>query len=46
MKPLTENAKKLIDGSNFANIATLMPDGSPQVAPIWVDREGDVVMLS
>ncbi|HVB11742.1 MAG TPA: PPOX class F420-dependent oxidoreductase [Nitrososphaerales archaeon] len=46
MKPLTENAKKLIDGSNFASIATLMPDGSPQVAPIWVDREGDVVLIN
>ncbi len=43
---LSEKAKKLIDGKNFANVATLMPDGSPQVAPVWVDREGDYVILN
>jgi len=24
-------------GKNFASFATLMKDGSPHVAPIWVD---------
>lgn len=24
----------------FANLATLMPDGSPQVTPVWFDRKG------
>jgi PPOX class probable F420-dependent enzyme len=43
---LSEKAKKLLDGKNFANVATLMPDGSPQVAPVWVDREGDYVILN
>ncbi len=43
---LTDQAKKLIDGKNFASVATLMPDGSPQVAPVWVDREGDTVILN
>lgn len=23
-----------------------MPDGSPQVAPVWVDRDGDTVVLN
>jgi PPOX class probable F420-dependent enzyme len=43
---LTDQVKKLIDGKNFASVATLMPDGSPQVAPVWVDREGDIVILN
>jgi len=43
---LTEKAKALLDGKNFANVATLMPSGSPQVAPVWVDREGDVVVIN
>jgi PPOX class probable F420-dependent enzyme len=43
---LTDKAKKLIDGKNFANVATLMPDGSPQVAPVWVDRDGDTIILN
>jgi PPOX class probable F420-dependent enzyme len=28
---------KLFEGKNFAFLATLMKDGSPQVSPIWVD---------
>jgi PPOX class probable F420-dependent enzyme len=43
---LSEKAKRLIDGKNFANVATLMPDGSPQVAPVWIDRDGDTIILN
>jgi PPOX class probable F420-dependent enzyme len=46
MTRLTEQAKALLDGKNFASVATLMPDGSPQVAPVWVDRDGDIVVLN
>ncbi|MDG6901654.1 MAG: PPOX class F420-dependent oxidoreductase [Nitrososphaerota archaeon] len=46
MVKLTEQAKKLIDGKNFASVATLMPNGSPQVAPVWVDREGDIIVIN
>ena len=41
-----EEAKKLIDGKNFANLATLMPDGSPQVTPVWVDHEGEAILVN
>ncbi len=43
---LTDKAKKLIDGKNLASVATLMPNGSPQVAPVWVDRDGDTIILN
>jgi len=43
---LTGNAIKLIDGKNFASLATLLPDGSPHVAPVWVDREGDTILVN
>jgi PPOX class probable F420-dependent enzyme len=46
MVELTELAKKLIDGKNLASVATLMPDGSAQVAPVWVEREGDIVVIN
>ncbi len=46
MKKLSDNAKKLIDAPNFAAVATLMPDGSPQIAPVWVDREGDIIVIN
>jgi len=43
---LSDKTKKLIDGKNFASVATLMPDGSPQVAPVWIDRDGDTILLN
>ena len=46
MMNLPEKAKKLIEGKNFANIATLMKDGSPQVTTTWVDHDGDIVLIN
>jgi PPOX class probable F420-dependent enzyme len=43
---LSAKAKELIDGKNFGSVATLMQDGSPQVAPLWMDREGDTIILN
>src|SRR5208337_4849670 len=43
---LSTKAKELIDGKNFASVATLMQDGSLQVAPLWIDREGDTIVLN
>jgi PPOX class probable F420-dependent enzyme len=45
MATLSEKAIKLIDGKNFGYIATLMRDGSPQVTPVWIDREGSNYVL-
>ena len=39
-------AKELLEGKNFANLATLMGDGSPQVTMVWVDHEGDFVLIN
>jgi len=41
-----EEARTLIEGKNFANIATLMPDGSPQVSPVWVDHDGEIILVN
>ena len=41
-----EDAVRLIEGKNFANLGTLMPDGSPQVTPVWVDRENDLILVN
>lgn len=43
--PLTEDIKTLVDGSNFAHLATLMPDGSPQSVPVWVGREREHLLV-
>ena len=43
--PLSDDLKKLIDRPNFAHLATLMPDGSPHSAPVWIARDGDLVLI-
>jgi len=30
----------------FANLATLMPDGRPQVTPVWCDFDGTYVIVN
>src|SRR5437870_4808468 len=43
--PLSDEIKALLDAPNFAHLATLMPDGSPQSVPVWVGREGDRILI-
>ncbi|MEM4383370.1 MAG: pyridoxamine 5'-phosphate oxidase family protein, partial [Candidatus Caldarchaeum sp.] len=35
---LDENVKRIVHGRNFGFLATVNPDGSPQVSPVWVDE--------
>jgi len=44
-EPLSAEIKQLLDSPNFAHLSTLMPDGSPQNAPVWVGREGDRIVV-
>jgi PPOX class probable F420-dependent enzyme len=43
--PLSDEIKSLIDRPNFAHLATLLSDGSPHSAPVWIAREGDLVLI-
>jgi len=44
---LPELALKLLrEGKNFATIATLMPDGSPQASVVWIDTDGEHVIFN
>jgi PPOX class probable F420-dependent enzyme len=42
---LPDDVKALLDGPNFAHLATLRKNGAPQVDPVWVGREGDCVLV-
>lgn len=42
---LSTEVKQLIDRPNFAHLATLMPDGSPQSVPVWIGREGERLIV-
>jgi len=43
---LSEETLRLLDGKNYAVIATVNPDGSPQTSVIWVGRDGGDVLFS
>ena len=36
----------LFDKKAFANLATVMPDGTPQVTPVWVDYDGSHILVN
>ena len=38
--------RELLDGRNFATVATINPDGGPQTSVVWILREGDAVLFS
>jgi PPOX class probable F420-dependent enzyme len=38
---LSPGGVKLLQEPQIANFVTLMPDGSPQATPVWVDVEDD-----
>jgi PPOX class probable F420-dependent enzyme len=43
---LPKVVRELVDGKNFGFLATVMADGSPQITPIWVDRENDDILVN
>lgn len=43
---IPEKYKDLFNKKAFANLATVMPDGSPQVTPVWVDYDGTHVLVN
>ncbi|MEV4916496.1 PPOX class F420-dependent oxidoreductase [Streptomyces tirandamycinicus] len=43
---LSEKLKEILDGPVFVDLATIQPDGSPQVSPVWVKRDGDELLIS
>jgi PPOX class probable F420-dependent enzyme len=34
------------DSKAFLYLATLMPDGSPQVTPVWFDSDGEHILIN
>jgi PPOX class probable F420-dependent enzyme len=38
--------RSLLEGKNFAHIATTMKDGSPQNTAVWVDIEGNNILFN
>ncbi|MFE6687140.1 PPOX class F420-dependent oxidoreductase [Streptomyces sp. NPDC057743] len=43
---LSDGLKKLLDSPVFVMVGTIQPDGSPQISPVWVKRDGDDLLIS
>jgi len=35
----------LLEGEALANLATTRSDGSPHVTPVWIDHDGDTILV-
>jgi len=43
---LNERQAELLWSENIAVVATVRPDGSPQLTPTWVDYDGEHVLIN
>ena len=43
---LTDEQKALFDAKHFASIATINPDGQPQLSIVWCKVDGDDILVS
>ncbi len=43
---IPDSHKRLLDEPVIANLATIMPDGRPQVNPVWCDYDGKHVRVN
>jgi PPOX class probable F420-dependent enzyme len=41
-----EDVRRVLDGKNFATVATLGADGSPHTSVVWFLRDGDDLLFS
>ncbi len=44
--PLSDATIRLVDGKNYAVLATVNADGSPQTSVVWVGRDGGDLLFS
>ena len=48
MMTIPESHRDLLEerARAYAYLATVMPDGSPQVTPVWFDAQGDHILIN
>ena len=37
---------QLLEGTNFVHVATVRQNGKPHIVPVWVDHDGEQVVLN
>src|SRR5215472_10952761 len=43
---IPEKYQDLLNKKAFAQLATIMPDGSPQVSPVWFEYDGQHIIIN
>lgn len=43
---IPDSHRDLLDGSHCVTLTTVMPDGQPQVTPVWCNLDGDDVLVN
>lgn len=43
---LNERDRRLFEDPNVGSLATINADGSPQVSPVWLDLDGDRILIN
>ena len=46
MAAIPDEAKHLFESKDFAHVATLNADGSPQVSAVWIGLDGDLITFN
>lgn len=46
MTKLTQEDTELLSEPQIANVATVLPDGSPHVVPVWIDTDGEAILFN
>ncbi|MBN9742546.1 MULTISPECIES: PPOX class F420-dependent oxidoreductase [Amycolatopsis] len=42
---LNPEVRRVLDGTPIAHLATVLPDGSPHVVPVWIGTRGDRIVF-
>ena len=43
---IAKEAIKILEGKNFASLATINSDGSPQVSVVWIDYKDNHILIN
>jgi PPOX class probable F420-dependent enzyme len=46
MAQIPQSHAEILNKRSFAHVATVNKDGTPQVTPVWVDYDGELVLIN
>ena len=44
--PIPDSHRDLLDGDACVALTTMMPDGQPQITPVWCNQDGNYVLIN